>query len=251
MADERVLRICADADNLPFSNQQQQGFENRLASMLAKDMQARVEYAWVAKRRGGTLRLLRERKCDVVLGAPVEMEGFATTQPYYRSAYAMVTTREKASAFTGLDAPALATSHIGLEAIGNDNSNTPVAHALARRQLSANIIGYTAFDTSESQTVPARMLEAIENGEIDVAFLWGPFAGWYAKPFGDHLAINIIANDSQAKDLRFAFSIAAATRPKDIALRDEIDACLAKHTADVSQLLREYGIPTLATSSEH
>jgi hypothetical protein len=134
-AAQRVLRVCADPNNLPFSNAAGDGFENRIVAVLARELGARVEYTWWAQRRGFLRNTLNAGTCDVVAGLASGMEGVRTTRPVYRSTYVFVTRATLAPPLSSLDDPRLATLKLGVQLVGDDGANTPPAHALARRGL--------------------------------------------------------------------------------------------------------------------
>src|SRR5690606_5361260 len=127
---ERPFRVCADPNNLPFSNAAEQGFENALAELLAAELGATVEYTWWAQRRGFIRNTLNAGDCDVVMGVPAGYELVATTQPYYRSTYVFVYRREPGLELRTIDDPRLRELAIGVHLIGDDGGNTPPVHAL-------------------------------------------------------------------------------------------------------------------------
>jgi ABC-type amino acid transport substrate-binding protein len=129
----RVLRVAADPNNLPFSNQRLEGFENKLAALVAKDLGAELEYSWRAQRRGFFREMLKEGRCDLVMGVPAGFEMGLTTKPYYRSSYVFVTRKDRDLKLASLDDSALTNLTIGVQLVGDDGANPPAAHALARR----------------------------------------------------------------------------------------------------------------------
>src|SRR5688572_4408020 len=142
---QRVLRVCADPNNLPFSNRQGEGFENRITQIIAGDMDARLEYTWFAQRRGFLRNTLRAGQCDVAMGIPFRLEGVDTTLPYYRSTYVFVSRERDQRSIHSLDDPILRTLKIGVHIIGDDYSNPPPVHALGRRKIVNNISGYPIY----------------------------------------------------------------------------------------------------------
>lgn len=245
-APARVLRICADPNNLPFSNEELQGFENRLAELLAKEMGATVEYTWWAQRRGFVRNTLRAGKCDVILGVPTSFELAATTAPYYRSSYYFVTRADSGIDIESFDDPDLRTLRVGVHLIGDDGANTPPAHALASRGIIENVKGYTIYGDYREKNPPARLLDAVVAKEVDVACVWGPLAGWYAKE-SRAAPLRLVPVEPQV-DLPFlpeVFDIAIGVRRGDDALRDEIDGILEKRKSEVDAILARYGVPRL------
>src|SRR5690242_9292188 len=117
---KRLLRVCADPNNLPFSNQQQEGFENKIADLIAREMNATVDYTWWAQRRGFIRNTLEAGQCDVVMGLPLGFEMAATTSPYYRSTYVFVYKKDRGLNLQSFDDPALRHLRIGVQLIGDD-----------------------------------------------------------------------------------------------------------------------------------
>jgi mxaJ protein len=141
----RVLRVCADPNNLPFSNDRGEGFENHLVQMIAGDLHATVSYTWWAQRRGFVRETVSAGACDVVPGVPVGFDRTLVTRPYYRSTYVFVSRRDRRLQLRTFDDPVLKSLKVGVQLVGADGANTPPAHALAARHLSANIVGFTVY----------------------------------------------------------------------------------------------------------
>src|SRR5918995_717015 len=160
-AAERELRVCADPNNLPFSNQRGEGFENRIAELVARELGATLRYAWWAQRRGFVRNTLREDLCDLIIGVPAGYDPVLTTRPYYRSTYVFVSRRDRRLALTSLDDPRLRTLRIGVHLMGDDGANAPPAHALARRSIIANVSGYTIYGDYTEPNPPARLIDAV------------------------------------------------------------------------------------------
>jgi mxaJ protein len=150
----RQLRVCADPNNLPFSNQQGEGFENRIAELIARELHATVQYTWWAQRRGFIRNTLKAGTCDVMLGVPSHFDLALTTSPYYRSTYVFVYRQDKGLTIRSFDDPLLHYLRIGVQLIGDDYTNTPPAHALANRDIINNVVGYTVYG-NYSQANPA------------------------------------------------------------------------------------------------
>jgi mxaJ protein len=155
-APERLLKVCADPNNLPFTNQKLQGFENELADLVARDLHATVRYTWWPQRRGFIRNTLRAGACDVVLGIPSSFELALATRPYYRSIYVFVSRKDRGIDVRSFDDPVLKTLRIGVQMIGDDGNNAPPAHALANRGITGNVVGYTVYgDYSQPTPRPA------------------------------------------------------------------------------------------------
>ncbi len=242
-AAERTLRVCADPNNLPFSNEAEEGFENALAELIAAELGADVEYTWWAQRRGFIRNTLNAGDCDVVMGVPAGYELVATTRPYYRSTYVFVYRAELAPPLVRIDDPRLAELDIGVHLIGDDGANTPPVHALGQLGIVDNVEGFMIYGDYREPNPPARPIEAVARGELDVAAVWGPVGGYFARAAHPPLEVQPIAPAPDIAPYPFDFAIALGVRKDDRALRDELDAVLERRAADVEALLRSFGVP--------
>jgi mxaJ protein len=168
----RELKVCADPNNLPFSNQREQGFENKLARLIADELHAELKYIWWAQRRGNVRETLKAGLCDVIPGIVSNLQMLSTTRPYYRSSYVFVTRAADRLELQGFDDPRLRTLTIGVQMVGDDSSNTPPAHALARRGVVDNVRGYMLYG-DYAQDSPARVIiDDVASRRLDVAVVW-------------------------------------------------------------------------------
>lgn len=242
----RVLRICADPNNLPFTNEKLQGFENRIAELIADDLDAQLEYTWWAQRRGFIRNTLRTGECDLVLGIPTSFELAQSTRPYYRSTYVFVTRADRNFEIDSFDDPDLRTLRVGVHLIGDDGANAPPAHALANRGIVGNVRGYTVYGDYREPDPPARLLDALVRDEIDVAVVWGPLAGFYALRHPDvELEIANVEPRIDPPFLPFVFDIGMGVRRGDDALQEEIDGILVSRRDEIDRILAEFGVPRL------
>jgi mxaJ protein len=239
----RVLRVCADPNNLPFSNAQGQGFENAIAGVIAREMHATVQYTWWAQRRGFIRNTLRANACDVVMGLPTSIELAATTRPYYRSTYVFVTREDRALQLESLDDEVLRRLKIGVQIIGDDGANAPPAHALTSRGIVENVRGYTVYGDYAQPNPPARIIDAVASGEIDVAIAWGPLAGYFAKRQSVPLRLVPVSPQIDLPFLPFVYDIALGVRREDTGLRQELDAILERRKPEIDRILAAYGVP--------
>ena len=242
----RELRVCSDPNNLPFSNQRQEGFENRLAELIAADLGATVEYTWRPQRRGFVRNTLNAGACDLIMGMPAGAERVLTTKPYYRSSYVFVYRKDHHLTIRSLDDPALKKLKIGVQLIGDDYANTPPVHALSRRGIVGNLVGFSVFGDYSEENPPARIIDAVLAGQVDIALAWGPLAGYFAKRSGGDLMVIPVSPRSDPPALHYDFDIALAVRPSDAALRDELDAVLARRRPEIRRILTDYGIPLVS-----
>jgi mxaJ protein len=241
----RVLRVCADPNNMPFSERDGGGFENAIAELLAKELHATVHYTWWAQRRGFVRNTLNAGSCDVIVGVPSGFDPVLTTKPYYRSAYAFVArqTPGQERPIQSFDDPRLRDLRIGVQLVGDDYANTPPAAALARRGIVRNVRGYTVYGDYREPAPPARIVHAVARGEVDVAVVWGPLAGYFARRERPPLEVVPVSPQVDAPGLPLAFDIAMGVRRADRALRDTLDRILARRRQSVDSILDAYGIP--------
>ena len=237
------LRVCADPNNLPFSNEQRAGFENRIAGLLAHDMGTTVEFSWRPQMRGFVRKGLKAGACDVYMGVPVAFGPLLTTAPYYRSTYVMVYRARGPVHVRSLDDSALRSLKVGVHMIGDDYQNTPPAQALASRGMIDNVRGYPIVGDYAQPSPQARILEALERGEIDVAIVWGPFAGYFAKRAPSPLAIVPLTPSRDRSGQLFAFDIAMGLRRTDTALARTLDTLLVRERPAIHKILSDYGVP--------
>ena len=240
-APARVLRVCADPNNLPFSNQAGEGLENRLVAILAEELQARVEYHWQPQRRGFVRQGLAAGQCDLVPGYASAIGMVATTRPYYRSTYVFVA-REPGMLPESLDDPRLRSLRVGVQLLGDDGANSPPAEALARRGIVGNVRGFMVYGDYASPEPQAAILRALERGQIDVAVSWGPVAGYFATP-ERKLAMKPVTPWLDGPLLPMVFDVSVGVRKQDVALRRELDRALDARRREVEALLREFRIP--------
>ena len=243
-APARVLRVCADPNNLPFSDQKGRGFENEIAELLADRMDARLEYTWFAQRRGFVRNTLRADRCDVIIGVPSSFELALVTRPYYRSSYVFVT-RDGGPDIESFDDADLRSLRIGVHLVGDDYTNTPPAHALAGRGIIGNVRGYTLYGDYREPHPPSRILDALAADDIDVAIVWGPLAGWYASKIRVPLKIEPVKPQIDLPFLPMVFDISMGVRRTDLALRDELDRVIDENRPAIDRILDRYGVPRL------
>lgn len=242
-AADDSLRVCADPNNLPFSNQAEAGFENKLASMIADHLGKRVSYTWWAQRRGFIRHTLKAGDCDLVIGVPAHYDLVETTKPYYRSTYVFVSRQDRHLDLGSLLDPRLRQLTIGVHLIGDDGNNPPPAQALGEQGIVDNVRGYSIYGDYRQADPPARLIEAVEHGEIDVAAAWGPLGGYFAKKSPVPLTVTPIRDGDRFAPQQFQFAIAMGVRKGDHALRDQLNAFIDQHRSDITSLLRSYGVP--------
>jgi mxaJ protein len=241
------LRVCADPNNLPFSNERREGFENRIAELVGRELHRPVAYTWAPQWRGFVRKTLGAGRCDVVLGIPASSDRVLATHPYYTSTYVFLSRRDRGLDIHSLDDPRLRHLRIGIHFVGDDYVNPPPAHALARRHIVDNVVGYSLYGNYARPNPPSDLVRAVARREIDLAIIWGPFAGYFAPRTGVPMRIEPVTPALDPPGLRFTFAIAAGVRPADTALRTAIDGALARRQADIVRVLRRYGVPLVST----
>jgi len=238
-AQKRPLRVCADPNNLPFSDQAGSGFENELARLMARELGRPLEYTWWAMRRGALRSTLKAGSCDVVMGVPSSLEMVATSRPYYTSSYVFVSKLDRGLDISSFDDPRLRTLRVGVQLVGDDYANTPPVHALSARGISENVHGFSVLG-DYGETVPAAgILRAVETGDVDVAIVWGPLAGYFARTTPLKLTLTPAADGTWP--MRFAMSM--GVRRDDRARLTELNAFIARSQPRIDALLQRYGVP--------
>jgi mxaJ protein len=243
---DRSLKVCADPNNLPFTNDRLEGFENRIAALIAADLHRPVEYTWWAQRRGFVRNTLNAGACDVILGVPSSFDLALTTRPYYRSSYVFLWRADRPWALGSLDDARLRRLRIGVQMIGDDFANAPPAHALTARGLIANVVGYSVYGDYREPNPPAAIVAAVARREIDAAIVWGPLAGYFATRQPAVLRLAPVSPQIDLPFLPFVFDISMAVRRGDTVLRDALDAEIDAHQTEIDRILTDYGVPRLA-----
>jgi mxaJ protein len=238
------FRVCADPLNMPFSNQKLEGFENRIAAVLAKDFGTPPAYVWWGQRQGfirNTMNAtLAEGRCDIVMGVPVGYDLVRPTAPYYRSTYVFVYPRGKHK-IASLDDPILKKLRIGVHLLGNDYENPPPVHELGKRHIVDNVVGFNTFYSAENP--PSAIVDAVAAGRIDVAVVWGPPGGYFAAR--QQVPMDVVPIPSSPGSLPFAFDIAVGVRKGDDALLARVQQALTRHRAEIDRILKEFNVPVL------
>jgi mxaJ protein len=241
------LTVCADPGNLPYSNKAQEGFENKIAQLLADDLQMELGYFWFAEHKGFLGRTLLINRCDAVISVPAELSLVATTRPYFASSYVAVTRSHDGRRFSSFDDAWLQDARIGLQMVGNEGATTPPAVALSRRGANRNITPFPMWSAEETGSPQGEIVKAVATGGIDVAFVWGPFGGYFARAHGTDLTVEPVLGDPKSPDQPFVFPMSIGVRKSDLALRDRLQQALGRHEAEIAAILKEYGIPTVGS----
>ena len=237
------LRVCADPNNLPFSNQRREGFENRLAAMVAADLHRPLSYVWLPERRGYVRRTLNAGLCDMLLGVPENLETVLPTRPYYRSTYVFLSRADDPRVVRSLDDSLLHTLRVGVHLIGDDYQNTTPPLGLARRHVVGNVVGFMIYGDYAKPNPPSEIVAAVARHQIDLAIVWGPFAGYFAPRQPVKLRILPVQPPADGPDLPFTFAISLGVARRDSVLRNRLDSILVRRRGDIDRLLDRYGVP--------
>jgi mxaJ protein len=241
LADAEALRVCADPDNLPFSHADGTGFENRIARLVADDLQMPLAYEWLPQIRGYVRKTMGAGLCDVFIGVPAGFERVLTTKPYYRSTYVFVSRRDPdRPPLASFDDARLSALAIGVQLPGDDLAATPPGHALALKGAIDNVTGFPLIGAPPSA---ARIVAAIDAGTLDAGVLWGPQAAFFARRSKTPLALVPARAPRELAALPFEFGIAMGVRRGDKALRDRLDDVIVRRRADIDAILAAYAVP--------
>ncbi len=239
-AEPEELRICSDPGNLPFSNRELQGFENKIADLIASAMGMRAAHYWWPAQRGLVRSFLNTGRCDVLIGVPTGYDRVTFTKPYYRTAYVIAYDNTRDVSITSLDDEALKALKIGVHV------NTPPHGALARRGIMGDQVkAYPLFFDSQysADNYPGRVVEDLLAKKIDVAIIWGPIAGYFVKKHAAPLAM--IPLEGREARIPFTFKISMGVRKRENELKAKLEAALQQKQPEIQQVLEDYGVPLL------
>ena len=226
------FRVCSDPSNLPFSDADGRGFENKIAELIARDFGQRLEYTWLPQRMGFVRNTLGRGACDVIVGVPANYELAQPTIPYYRSSYVFVS---RHSGVTSLDDPKLKSMRIGVQIAAGD---TPPVQALVSRHLGGRMRGYPIAGGGAKE-----IIDGVVRGDVDVAIVWGPEAGYFARQQRTALEITPVSPQIDPPFLPFVFDISMGVRRGDAKLRERLDAEIERRRPDIERILDAYGVP--------
>jgi mxaJ protein len=241
-AQPAPFRVCADPNNLPFSNAQEQGFENRLAKLIARDLGQPLQFVWSPQRGEFLRKTLDADACDAIMGLPSDLDEAQTTVPYYRSTYVFVTRKDRKLSIHSFDNPALRSARIGVQVIGHESATVPPAQALVDKGLAENIVWYRLFPDFSRSNPPSALIEAVEKGDVDIAVAWGPMAGYFAKHASVPLTVSPVS-PQKVDSIPLAFDISIGVRRGRRALCTRLNTMIERRKTEIDSLLREYGVP--------
>ncbi len=244
------FRVCADPNAMPYSNAAEQGFENKLAQLLAQDFKAMAIFTWYPQRRGFVRNTLQDYQCDVVMGVPSSLDMVLTTIPYYRSSYVFISRKDRALNIRSFDDPRLKQMKIGVYDFGNDYANTPPVHALLDRGIAPEqFVGYSLYGDYAKPDPPRALIDGVAHGEVDVAVGWGPIAGYFAQKEPEALDITPVSPTIDLPFRPYVYDMSMGVRREDKLLKVALDELITRHRSDIRQLLASYGVPLVDRSS--
>jgi len=238
LVDPKVLRVCADPRNLPFSNEKGEGFENKLAELFAEKLQKKLDYMYFPQAAGFVRMTLVAHRCDVIMGFPQGDDLVQGTNPYYRTAYALV-----AKQGSGLDEVAaledqrLKGKHIGIVA------GTPPATNMAAYGLMTNAKSYPLMIDTRFDSSTVAMINDLMSGEIDAGVLWGPMAGYYARQANPPLHVTPLVKETSGP--RLAYRIGMGVRPADQNWKRLLNRLIQENQPAINKILLDFGVPLL------
>jgi quinoprotein dehydrogenase-associated probable ABC transporter substrate-binding protein len=235
--DRTELRVCADPNNLPFSNEKKEGFENKTADLIGDELKLPVRYVFFPQVIGFVRNTLRAHACDLVTGTIAGDDLMQTTNPYYHSAYVAVYQADSGFVFTGFGDPKLKTMKIGI--VGS----TPPSNLLVHHGLMVNAKPYALAVDTRYESPTHQMVEDIAKKEIDIGLLWGPIAGYYVKR--ENLPLKIAVLKDEPGEPRMDYRIAMGVRANEPEWRRRINAAILKRQPEITAILKEYGVPLL------
>ena len=236
-AQSPSLRVCGDPDNLPYSNERLEGFENRIAAIVAAELGATPVYTWWPHQRGLVRNTIDAGTCDVIFGVPEGLDFVLWTEPYYRSSYVLAYRADRGHDIRSLDAPELEQLRIGVHV------NTPPEESLARRGLLDNVSTYSLFfDPRGDRDRPRKLLDDLVAGTLDVAVAWGPLAGYAARTLNAPLELVPLADEP---GVPLSFDISMGVAKGNEVLKDRLETAIDRRRADILAILEEHGVPVV------
>jgi quinoprotein dehydrogenase-associated probable ABC transporter substrate-binding protein len=243
LVDPKVLRVCADPRNLPFSNEQGEGFENKLAEFLAAKLQKKIDYMYFPQATGFVRMTLGAHRCDVIMGFPQGDDLVQGTNPYYRTAYALVAKQGSGlEDVTTLDDARLKGKHIGIVA------GTPPATDMAVNGLMSNAKPYPLMIDTRFDSSAGAMIDDLNKGTIDAAILWGPMAGFYAKKSNPPLHVTPLVHEKSGPQL--VYRIGMGVRRADQNWKRLLNRLIQENQSEINKILVEYGVPLLDENNQ-
>jgi quinoprotein dehydrogenase-associated probable ABC transporter substrate-binding protein len=243
LVDPKVLRVCADPRNLPFSNEKGEGFENKLAEFFATKLQKKIDYMYFPQATGFVRMTLGAHRCDVIMGFPQGDDLVQGTNPYYRTAYALVSKPNTGlDDVTTLEDARLKGKHIGIVA------GTPPATNMAVNGLMTNAKPYPLMIDTRVDSSAEAMINDLNKGDIDAAILWGPMAGFYAKRASPPLHVTPLVKEKAGPQL--VYRIGMGVRRADQNWKRLLNRLIQENQPEINKILSDYGLPLLDENNQ-
>jgi quinoprotein dehydrogenase-associated probable ABC transporter substrate-binding protein len=243
LVDPKVLRVCADPRNLPFSNDKGEGFENKLAELFAAKLQKKLDYMYFPQATGFVRVTLGAHRCDVIMGFPQGDDLVQGTNPYYRTAYALISQQGSGlEDVTALNDARLKGKHIGIVA------GTPPGTNMAANGLMANAKPYPLMIDTRVDSSAEAMANDLAKGEIDAGVLWGPMAGFYAKKSNPPLHVTPLVNEKTGPQL--VYRIGMGVRRADQNWKRLLNRLIQENQPEINKILAGYGVPLLDENNQ-
>jgi quinoprotein dehydrogenase-associated probable ABC transporter substrate-binding protein len=242
VVDRSELKVCADPNNLPFSDEKKEGFENKIAEVIGAELGLKVDYDWFPQVIGFVRNTLRAHRCDLVMGTVAGDEIMQTTNPYYFTTYVMFYRSDKGFTFEGPEDPKLAGLRLGVVA------GTPPADLLVRHDLMSHTRPYALNVDTRAESPTHQMVQDVVDGTIGVGFLWGPIAAYHRKR--DDLPLTMVPLKNEPGAARMEYHIAMGVRGNEPEWRRRVNAAILKRQDEITAILRDYGVPLLNEQGE-
>lgn len=237
LVDRASLRVCADPANQPFSSKEKDGFENKIAELIAGELGVPVRYTWFPQSVGFIRQTLNKKKCDIIIGYVSAHELVLNSNPYYKTSYVIVHRKGEYEGFKNLDDPRLKGKKIGVIA------GTPPVTILAMNDLLDNISSFHRMVDRRYFSPAEKMIDQIAKGELDVGLLWGPIGGYFAKKASAPLTVVPLINET--KGGRMAYRITFGVRQGEKVWKRQLNRIIRRKQTEINKILDEYGVPLL------
>lgn len=256
MPDMEYLKVCADPYMLPFSNQKEEGYENKIAQLLAKKLGLKLKYEFFPQRIGFIRNTLRAEsevsvgyKCDLVISAPSNFELAATTDPYFTSTYVLVYAKGKK--LDSITEPSMLNKFVNEDGnkikIGLPDRG-PQQLWVFYNELMGSMVRYPGQSGDPKVNPGQQMVEDVASGKIDATIIWGPTAGYFAKKFkseGIELVLTPLKDDPKKPEMRFSYSFSMAVRYGEKAWKEKVNRLIKENKSEIDQILTDYGVPLI------
>jgi quinoprotein dehydrogenase-associated probable ABC transporter substrate-binding protein len=249
-AEQAPLRVCADPRNMPFSDAKEEGFENKLATLIAVSLGRPLTYVWEAQASDNPASALDAGRCDLLVGVPAGFDGVEPTVPYYWSSYVLLSRADRKLGISSLKDHRLRHLKIAVASVAGNDLYSPPAHVAAQLGLGKNLVGYPIDGGNADEASRGSIVEAVARGDVDIAAVWGPLAGYFVKHSPVPLDVTVIGDTDEFSSRKIHFEllglqyeIAMAVRQGDDGLRRQLDAAIERAQPQIDAVLKQYGVP--------